>query len=734
MEALSKDPTGRNPLIFFRYFIIIGSVAFIIIIGIALILVYKNAGLMRDRINNDFNQQQLVLAHQAASQIDDELHVIEAELNSLEWMLRKPIITPVLGDIMKSMAERTKSRGVSAIGFMDERDNIREYCGYNCSRDLSTEQKIKEFCANASFLKVTLSPFQVISNHPAGEKIICLLSKRVRLSDNKDGLIYAEIIVQNLISNVTKRIRSGETGYAWVIDKNGMFLYHPENDFIGKNAFTARQEKEPYISFAKINEIMKNQMLEGKEGTGVYESGWHRGVEGYITKLISFSPIETSLLSENSLWSVAVAAPTTEVAEAVDEVYSRHLTAEALIIASIIVFGLLSFYYQRRISKSLQQQVSEQEKYISSILQNTVDAIIIIDIHDRVREWNKGAEMVFGYTEEEMMGRTFHRLVPVEIEAEEELQRITKTVLNEGHIRHYRTKRKTKDGRRITIDLSRTLIQDDNGKAVGSIAIIKDVTDSVELEQRIYGTEKLASIGTLAAGVAHEINNPLAVILGFVDLLLEKFEEGSQDWEDLKLIEENANNAKKIVEDLLGFARVTEGTDEIIDVNQSIVTIDNIVKNTLVTKKTDFVIDVQQKLPLVRGDSREFQQVLFNLINNATAAMEPYGGTLTIKASSDVKWVHTEVCDTGSGIPEKIKSQIFDPFFTTKKADKGTGLGLSLCYGIIKKYGGKMHFESVSADDNPHLPSGTTFTVSMPIWNAEEPSEGGKIESKNISD
>jgi signal transduction histidine kinase len=202
--------------------------------------------------------------------------------------------------------------------------------------------------------------------------------------------------------------------------------------------------------------------------------------------------------------------------------------------------------------------------------------------------------------------------------------------------------------------------------------------------------------------------------------------------EDLKLIEENANHAKKIVEDLLGFARVTEGTDELIDINQSIETIDNIVKNTLVTKKINFEIDVKSDLPLVKGDSREYQQVLFNLINNATAAMEPYGGTLTIRARFDENWVHVEVSDTGTGIPEKIKNQIFDPFFTTKKAGKGTGLGLSLCYGIINKYGGKMHFESVSAEDNPQLPSGTTFTVSMPVWKTDESSEGGKIESKNI--
>jgi len=493
-----------------------------------------------------------------------------------------------------------------------------------------------------------------------------------------------------------------------------MFLYHPEREFIGKNAFVARQEREPYISFAAINEIMKDKMLKGQEGTGTYESGWHRGIEGRITKLIAYTPVKSAILDSSALWSVAVAAPTTEVAEAVHGVYIRHIAAEGAIVTAMFIFGILIALYQLSISQMLKQQVSEKEKYISSILGNSLDAIVFIDTENRIKVWNRGAEKIFGYTADEMLGKTFHRIIPPELDADKELKSITDEVVEKGYIRHYLAKRITKDNKRITIDISRTLIKNEDGEIIGSTAIIKDVTEKMEFESRIYNTEKLASIGNLAAGVAHEINNPLAIILGFTDLLKEKFEKGSQEFSDLSIIEENANNAKKIVENLLGFARVTEGMTEIIDVVQSIDTVTSIVKNTLITSKVELVTDIPRDLPNIRGDSREFQQVIFNLINNAMAAMEVEGGTLTIFASEKNDWVNINIRDTGIGIPDRIKRRIFDPFFTTKQVGKGTGLGLSLCYGIVNKYGGKLSFKSVSNEDFPGRPSGSTFTVSFP--------------------
>jgi PAS domain S-box-containing protein len=518
-----------------------------------------------------------------------------------------------------------------------------------------------------------------------------------------------------MLARVMAPVRSGQTGYAWAIDGAGVFLYHPDAQFIGRNAFEARHRRQPYISFSEINRIMKDRMLRGQEGTGVYASGWHRGVEGQIEKLIAFTPVSSAALAPGQVWSVAVVAPTTEVARAVRRVYRRQFAAEGALLLGMLLLGLLAIASQRRLSAALKRQMERQGEYMQSILNSSADAIVFVDDGNRVRAWNRGAELLFGYTAEEMVGHTFRRLVPPEIDAEAELRRIQEEAARKGFVRDYVATRITRDGRRVTVDITRTPVLSEEGGVIGSTIIIRDVTAKMEWEQRIYHTEKLASIGNLAAGVAHEINNPLAVMLGFADLLLERARPGTSDYEDLQVIAESGKSARKIVENLLGFARVTEGLEDTVDVHHCIHTVAGIVKNTLMTAKVELVTEVPAGLPRVCGDPREYQQVAFNLINNAVAAMKDEGGTLTLSAVAESGWVHLRVGDTGAGIPDRIKARVFDPFFTTKKVGEGTGLGLSLCYGIVTKYGGRITFTSTSREDAPEAPSGTTFTVSMPV-------------------
>jgi PAS domain S-box-containing protein len=537
-----------------KHFVLIASLIFFIIIGIALILIYQNARIMFERINNDFNQMQLVLAHQAADQIDSDLQAIKREMDIMGRHLEK-LDDPGLVSSLSAFTERTSDKGVVASGIINTRDTLTQFYkmeGISLPFDPGElPDDPLAHCAAGALGRLT--PLEQDGRTIAIYGFLC---SRANFGKDDFGTIFGIIDVSRLVKNSTQNIRSGKTGYGWVVDSRGMFLYHPESEFIGKNAFVARQEREPYISFAAINEIMKDKMLKGQEGTGTYESGWHRGVEGHIIKLIAYTPVRSAMLDSLSLWSVAVAAPTTEVAEAVHGVYVRHIAAESAIIAAMFIFGILIALYQFSQSEALKQEVSEKEKYISSILGNSLDAIIFIDTENRVKVWNRGAEKIFGYSAEEMLGNTFHKIIPSDLDPDEELKNITDEVLEKGYIRNYLAKRITKDGRKITIDLSRTLIRNEEGEIIGSTAIIKDVTEKMLFESRIYNTEKLASIGKLAAGVAHEINNPLAIILGFADLLKEKFDKGSQEYSDLAMIEENANNAKKTVEDLLGFARI----------------------------------------------------------------------------------------------------------------------------------------------------------------------------------
>lgn len=712
---IRRIKTIINSLLGSKYFAVIILVLFLIVIITAFLLVYQNANIMKAQINDDFNQQQLILARQAASQIQLNLEDIKNGIQSLKQLIDGSSQL-AFKEACIVVFKQNQNKGLIEVGFVDNKNTAFEIYG----SDNAINMKVSSSRSIDYGGREQLGPLQ-IENLPNNDTIITgAFYSYVDTSHDGIKKLFAKIDITKLVRNVTSNIRSGKSGYAWVIDEKGIFLYHPEKYFIGKDAFSVRKERKPYIPFAQINQIMKDRMLNGNEGTGIYISGWHRGLhEGEIKKLIAYTPVRSSILPHGRIWSVAVVAPITEVAKSINSMYIRHFAAEVALITAIFLFGFIVITYQQRISSTLREQVSEKDKYLSNILQNSVDAIIFIDNDNRIKTWNKGAELIFGYTAAEMINQSFHKLVPPELNAEKELKDIENQVLTNGYVKNYIAPRIAKSGKRITVDISRTLVKTNDGKIIGSTAIIRDVTDKIELEHRIYNTEKLASIGTLASGVAHEINNPLSIILGFTDLLKEKFKKGTQEYDDLKIIEQHALHAKRIVENLLGFARVTEGLEDTVDINYCINTVVNVVKNTLMIKKINIILDVPENLPKVRGDNREFQQVIFNLINNSVSAIEGKEGSIMISARRNGEWVDVNVSDTGIGIPDRIKPRVFDPFFTTKKVGEGTGLGLSLCYGIIKKYGGRISFKSVSKEDHPDQPSGTTFTVCLPV-NKEE--------------
>ncbi|NVM57528.1 MAG: PAS domain-containing sensor histidine kinase, partial [Desulfobacterales bacterium] len=251
-------------------------------------------------------------------------------------------------------------------------------------------------------------------------------------------------------------------------------------------------------------------------------------------------------------------------------------------------------------------------------------------------------------------------------------------------------------------------------------SIARDITEQKKLENQLINTEKLASLGTLAAGVAHELNNPLNVILGFTDLLLEKLDKDSRDYQDLRTIERQGLYCKEVVENLLSFARQEEGVSEYCDINEDINDIINVVRHSLEMNDIELRLDLASGLPKVKGDSRQMQQVFLNLINNAVAAMKG-GGILKIKTSLDAGQgkVCVTVRDDGDGIKQEHMENIFDPFFTTKGEGEGTGLGLFVSHGIVMKYGGIITCES-STEDTPQSPRGTAFAVTLKVKEGDE--------------
>jgi len=229
-----------------------------------------------------------------------------------------------------------------------------------------------------------------------------------------------------------------------------------------------------------------------------------------------------------------------------------------------------------------------------------------------------------------------------------------------------------------------------------------------ETHLQLVSSEKMASLGKLAAGIAHEINNPLGGILIYSSLMMEDLPEDDPKRQDLGRIVQEASRCKEIVESLLEFARQTEPRMEPTDVNRAITDGLFFLENQALFHNIKIIKKLDPLLPFVRGNASQLKQVLINIIVNAAEAMHG-NGTLTITSypSSDRKWVFMEFTDTGEGIPEENLTRIFEPFFTTKDIGKGTGLGLATSYGIIEDHGGKISVKST-------VGQGATFTIELP--------------------
>jgi signal transduction histidine kinase len=242
---------------------------------------------------------------------------------------------------------------------------------------------------------------------------------------------------------------------------------------------------------------------------------------------------------------------------------------------------------------------------------------------------------------------------------------------------------------------------------IGRLIIFDDITDRSELEKRLVQADKLSSIGLLAAGVAHEVNTPLAVISTYAQLLAKQISGDDQKSKLLEKIAKQTFRASEIVNSLLNFSR-TSSTDFIeLDVNRVIKETVNLIEHQLQKAVVEVKLDLEANLPPVKANAGKLQQVFLNLFLNARDAM-PFGGVLTIRSWSEEGAARICVADNGEGIAPENLARIYDPFFTTKGAKKGTGLGLSVTYGIVREHAG-----SIEVDSRPG--EGTRFYLELPL-------------------
>ena len=346
-------------------------------------------------------------------------------------------------------------------------------------------------------------------------------------------------------------------------------------------------------------------------------------------------------------------------------------------------------------------------QHFMNILQNSADGIIFFDENENVTLWNKGAEQIFGYTSEEMIGRDCNNLLPKHLQEQNELKYISEQVETKGFLSRYETERLTKDSRKIIVSITKSPCYDSNGKYIGSSSIVRDITESKKIQEKLQKSEKLASIGQLMAGIGHEIGTPLNVISGCAEYLLYVMDEEDEKRHELKTIVSETDRITKLIQQILDYTRKKKPKFNNVDINNILRNVLGMLERQLAKSNIKVSAEYNRGLPKLLCDEGQIQQVFLNILNNAIDAISEGGEIdIDIELRNDNK-IDVIIKDTGRGISKQDLERIFEPFFSTKK-EHGTGLGLSITYGIVQKLGGQIRAAS-------KLGEGTTFTVTLPI-------------------
>jgi two-component system NtrC family sensor kinase len=387
---------------------------------------------------------------------------------------------------------------------------------------------------------------------------------------------------------------------------------------------------------------------------------------------------------------------------------AEPLSSEDMALLAAVAAQAATALENGRLYRQLTMKADELERmreFSENILESLNDGLAVVDRDDRIVRWNRRLEELYGVRHEAAVGRRLDQ------------------ILDEGFFEILRSgRRESPDGaalyrvplasrhespRRLLVNVATTPLRDMTGAIAGTIVVVEDISARVQLEEQLQISEKMASIGLLAAGVAHEVNTPLTGISSFVQMLMQGTDPEDPRTQVLEKIERQTFRAAKIVNGLLNLARPAQVDSGPVDVNAVINDVLSLLEHQFRTGRIQVRKELAAAPPVVLGIEYKLQQVFLNLFLNARDAM-PKGGWLTIvtRASGDSATV--EVADTGSGIPAEQLSRIYDPFFTTKDIGKGTGLGLSITYGIVQEHGG-----SITCDSAPG--QGTRFALTLPL-------------------
>jgi PAS domain S-box-containing protein len=414
--------------------------------------------------------------------------------------------------------------------------------------------------------------------------------------------------------------------------------------------------------------------------------------------------------------TLAITKPIKQLIEGVQSAAVGDFT-KTIEVPSQYEFSQLAEAYNQMLSS-----LKKSEEHLRKVFYAADDAIMTTDREGRITLWSESSERMFGYGKDQIVGKDLSTLHSPKLRPDL-IKNMQESAMKkgrwQGEIVYSNSKGRSFDGWCVM-----TTLTEETGEIIGYLSVVRDMTEKKQMEIQLIQADKMASLGELAAGVAHEINNPLSGILSNAEFLQEEIPaESEEQQEEIREIVENSQRIKSIVQDLLNFSRQRDSkTYTTLDIASVITSSLNLTEHQIHLDRIKVVKEIGDTLPPVRGSFNQIEQVFINLLSNARYALnKKYPDSHEDKAllirtdqveENGQKYVRIEFLDRGIGIPEEDVDKILNPFFTTKEQGHGTGLGLSISYNIIQEHKGSIRFESKEGEY-------TKVTVDLPVYEGD---------------
>ncbi|TAN44697.1 MAG: sensor histidine kinase [Nitrospirae bacterium] len=672
------------------YFLIVSIIVAIISILVTLNVFFQQS--LQMEIAEQFNKEQLLLSRSIANNIRSYLQFMKEEaLEVAHEFAEKPYTSRAIFEEITQ--EEMKHKGVlkTVTGLIDSEGRVvvingnRELIGQVLPEIVSTGKALPN--KNVSMISA-----------PESVTIVAPVYRQNRLCN----IIFISFAVTDIANHFLENVRAESSGYAWMINRNGDLLYHPTHpEMIGRNLYKADASCfKCHLSFD-----FEKKMLEGKSGN----YGRYIAPHGE-DKILAFADVDREGLS----WLVVMSSPYSDITRVTGQsmkLYSYLIIS--IFVATTVVSAILIVMNKKRIqaielekrqrelehyTQDLENKVAErtaelkgEKEKLDTIVSTIGGGLVLMDKDGKVQWTNNAVRDMAGID-----------ITGMNCEDVCKDCHISGTYIKDGIETMVMSNLFGKNN--VFFQVTTAPIKSDDGAVHGYIRLVQDITEIKKMEEQIIHSEKLASIGRLAAGIAHEIGNPMTSIFSFVQILRES-EEDKFKKDSLDTIYFHVNRVSEILKQLSGFSKMPAGEPKECHINEVIETSLNLIQYDKKAKNVTIKKDLADNIPVLTLDGNQLSQVFVNLILNAFDAIMD-DGSLEVRSYVSNGNVVIAFRDTGVGISKSDLARIFDPFHTTK--EKGTGLGLAVSYNIIKKMNGTLTVESEQG-------KGATFLITLPL-------------------